>query len=697
MAERTQKDFRWISYPRAKRVEQVDLYHGVEVADPYRWLEEESSDETQAWLDAQGEIAERFFAELPERERAVAHLREQWVDGVGSVPTRRGENAFSLNPEKGKPHAVVHVQRGRDAKPEVVFDLNENDPDGLRTIAPSLSVSPKGRFVAYFIQHRGADDAEVHVHDVEAGRTLEEVLPPAYFTRLAWLRDESSFYYSYVDHQTLIGRESEKPPGIYFHQIGTPFDEDPLVYAQTWEGQRVALPYVTDDGAHLLVQHLHVMGARGGWGFRTLVGDGELTWLMDPNVEHRFAYVGTAGSEVFFVTDYEAPNWRLVALDLKRPGLEHLREVIPEQEQPISLFAGGNPGSVALEDELLFVTYIDHNAHVIRIFDLEGKAQGEIPLPFLSNVTRIATKEGDPEVLVGLQSFVLPHEIHVYDRESKTLAIADQVEVPAAFADYEVKRVFYPSKDGTEIPLTLIHRRGLERDGSAKLLLYGYGGWGIPLLPTFSNTIALWVEMGGVYAVANLRGGNEYGEAWHQAGQFFNKQNVFDDFCAAAEYVVRKGYTSHRRITMVGASNGGLLTAACYNQRPELFGAVLSLVAAVDLLRLPYTPIGATQSMELGDPGISRQMFEYLVGYSPLHNVRHKGFFPPILHIVGERDPRCKPGHIYKLVAEMQRMGDPERLVVLRLLHGVGHGTSNKDALIDLAADEFAFAWQMTE
>jgi prolyl oligopeptidase len=320
-----------------------------------------------------------------------------------------------------------------------------------------------------------------------------------------------------------------------------------------------------------------------------------------------------------------------------------------------------------------------------------------VPLPFPGRVSAIQTKKDDPVIYLGLQSFLVPQSTYAFDTEAGKLSPVEVIAAPAAFDDYEVQRAFYSSYDGTRIPMTIIRRKDAPHDGKAKVMLYGYGGWGIPLLPGFNNRIHAWLHMGGIYAIANLRGGGEYGDAWHQAGQFFNKQNVFDDYAAAAEYLVSEGYTTHSRIAIIGASNGGLLTAASYNQRPELFGAVVSEVAAVDMLRFQDTPIGGTVTMELGNPDQSVEMFEYLRGYSPLHNVRHEGPFPPILNVVGENDPRCKPGHIYKYVAELQKMGDPERLVLMRLVRGAGHGSGRKDAQVNWIADEISFAWAMTE
>jgi prolyl oligopeptidase len=692
-------DTSWIEYPPAERGDEADVYHGAKVPDPYRWLEDEDSEETQEWLAAQDEIAEKFLSQLPKYSEAMTYLEENWIDGVIGIPVRKGENTFFWEPSEGQNHPVLYVRKGPASPPEVVFDLNKNDPDGSLSTLPEMSASPKGRYVAYEIHHAGADAAEIHFYDTKTNSRLSETIPESYSGVTAWLPDESGFFYTYLETASMTEMEPSRKPGIYRHTVGTPVSEDVLVYDRPWEGMFMAEARLSDDEEHLLITDMNIMGSRGAWAARPIDGgaDTEVTWLTDQGQEYRFAFIGSKGSEVFLATDYEAMNWRIVAADIDNPGTANLREVVAESVEPISMYAGRNAGNVALHDGLLYVTYIQHNSHVIRVFDLRGHALGEIEPPFPGTVTGINAKRDDPILHVGLRSFFVPHSVYAYDTAAETLSPSKTVEVPDEFGDFEVKRVFYDSKDGTRIPMSIMKRSDTPIDGKAKVLLYGYGGWGIPWMPHFDNWYHAWLHWGGIYAIANLRGGGEYGEAWHRAGQFFNKQNVFDDFAAAAEYLVDEGYTTPSRITIRGGSNGGLLTAACYNQRPELFGAVISQVAAVDLLRMPDTPIGATLTMELGAPKQSKEMFEYLLGYSPLHNVRREGPHPPILHMVGENDPRCKPGHIYKYVAEMQRTGAPERLAVLRVIRGAGHGSARKGVQIQWAADELAFAWEMTE
>jgi prolyl oligopeptidase len=691
-------DVAWIEYPEATRGEDVDVHHGVEVPDPYRWMEDEAAAETQAWLSKQDGIAARLFGQLPEHQAVVDYLEKNWLDGVVSVPVRNGDRTFFWKAAEGKSHNILYMQKG-DGEPEVIFNLNERNPEEVVSTRTTLYPSPEGRYVGYPIHRAGADMAEIRFYDTESGKELEDHIPTALTFVTGWLPEESGFLYTWLDLPTLMGRDSDKEPGVYLHTMGTPPDKDKLIYGRSWEGQFMAAAVLTEDEKSLLINDLNIMGNRGRWGVRPLEGGAEtpVTWLMEPEAEYRFAYIGDSGSELYLVTDYESPNWRIVAAGINKPGLANLREVVPEGEEPISIIAGTNSGHIVLHEERLYVTYIQHTSHIIRIFDLQGEPQGEIDLPFMGSVTAIATKKDDPILHIGLTSFLVPQSIYAFDTAEKTLAPVEVVETPADFGSYEVTRVFYDSFDGKRIPMSIIQRAGTPRDGQAKTILYGYGGWGIPWLPRFDNRIHTWLHMGGTYVIANLRGGGEYGDAWHKAGQFMNKQDVFKDFYAAAEYLVDEKYTSPSLITIVGGSNGGLLTASAYNQRPELFGAVVSEVAAVDMLRIQDTPIGATATMELGSPRQSKEMFEYLKSYSPLHNVRHEGPYPPILHMVGENDPRCKPGHIYKYVAEMQRMRDPGRVAVLRLIRGAGHGSGRKDDMKGWFADEVAFAWAMTE
>ncbi len=690
-------DVAWIEYPEARRGDVVDVYHGVEVPDPYRWMEDEAADEIQAWLARQDAIAERLFSEIPTYDAIAEYLESNWLDGVVSVPVRKGDRTFQWKAAEGKSHNVLYVRKG-DGEPQAIFDLNERHPGEKVSTRTTIYPSPEGRYVGYSIHRAGADAAEIRFYDTEAGKEVEDHVPTAYAYVTAWLPDESGFFYTWVDLPTMMGQRSGKQPGVYLHTMGTPVEKDKLVYGRSWEGQFMAFALVMEDEKNLLINDLNIMGSRGRWGVRPLQGgaDRSVTWLMEPEAEYRFAYVGDSGSEVYLITDYQAPNWRIVAADIDKPGLANLREVVPESDEPISVVAGTNEGNIVLHEERLYVTYIRHNAHVIRIFDLQGEPRGEIDLPFMGSVTSIERKKDDPILHIGLTSFLVPRSVYAYDTTEKSLTPVEVAERPPESDSYELTRVFYRSFDGKQVPMSIIQRAGTPRNDRAKTILYGYGGWGIPELPHFDNRIHAWLHMGGTYAIANLRGGGEYGDAWHKAGQFMKKQDVFKDFYAAAEYLVAERYTSPTLITAIGGSNGGLLTSAAYNQRPELFGAVIPEVAAVDMLRIQDTPIGATATMELGHPNQSKEMFEYLKSYSPLHNVRHEGPYPPILHMVGENDPRCKPGHIYKYVAEMQRMTDPGRVVILRVIRGAGHGSGRKDDMKGWLTDELAFASAMT-
>ncbi|UCH84667.1 MAG: hypothetical protein JSW50_02955, partial [Candidatus Latescibacterota bacterium] len=507
-------DLSWIEYPAAERGEETDVYHGVSVPDPYRWMEDEQSPETQAWLAVQSGIAERFFDQLDVRAVVEAYLAANWIEGVLGVPVRKGDREFLWEPAEGENHAVLYVQKD-GGEPEVVFDLNKNDPDGTRSTLREITVSPKGRYVSWDIHYAGADAGETHFFDTETNQKLDEVIPASYSWVTDWLPDESGFFYTHLDIPGAPGQDVKRTPGVYRHTIGTPIDDDVLVYERSWEGMFGATAVLSDDKEYLLINDTNIMSSKGGWGIRELEGDRGtvVSWLIDPDPKHKFAYVGCKGSELFLVTDYEAPNWRIVAVNFDQPGIENLREVVSESSQPISMYGGSNLDKVVLHSDRLYVTYIDHNAHVIRVFDLDGNPQGEIELPFLGSVTSIKTLKDDPILYVGLQSFLVPHSVYTYDTGTGTLTLLKSVEVPAEFDDFEVTRVFYHSKDGTRVPMSIMKRKDTPIDGAAKVLLYGYGGWGIPLMPGFRNWHHAWLQLGGIYAIANLRGGGEYGEA----------------------------------------------------------------------------------------------------------------------------------------------------------------------------------------
>ena len=689
-------DFPSFSYPPARRGEAFDEFFGLTVPDPYRWLEDEQSPEVRAWARAQDELAQALFAKMPEYGSAKRWLRSNWINSPSSVPVFKGERKFWQARPQGADHEILWVS---DAAGErKIFDLNESGLSDAR-LAAIGGPSPQGRYYVYGISRAGHDVCTLHVHDVDQGRDLSEVLAPSLmmFTSQGWLPDESGFFYSYLPWDALLGKEVDRVPGLYLHRVNTAFDQDSLIARHDLKSRKIMIGIPSKELGRLLVHKMHLMGGRGGWGLLPLDidGQGRIDWLIDEDIGYRFSFVGTTDSDIIWVTDHQAPNWRVVALDAGDLGLNRLRTLIAEKQEPISMFGGHNIDAVTLHEERLYVNYIHHNENQLRVFDLKGQQETQVPLPPLTTMTGISFEEDSGSAHFGVESFVHPAAVYVYDRDEGHLH-ASTITRHQNHDDYVLERVFFHSADGTRCPMTIMSRRGMRRNGDAQVLLYGYGGWGIPWLPRYTPEIPLWLELGGIYALANLRGGMEYGESWHQAGQFMNKQNVFDDFCAAAKYLVSEGYTRPERIAIKGASNGGLLTAACYNQHPELFGAVISQVAAIDLMRLWNTAVGGTQVMELGSPAESREMAEYLLSYSPMQNVRHQGPFPPILNVVGEADPRCKPGHIYKYVAELQRMNDPDRIAMLSVIWGAGHGGNDRATITRMTAEAVAWAWHMT-
>ena len=694
---KTRRDFPQVKYPPARRVDASDEFFGTRVEDPYRWLEDEGAEEVQTWIRAQDDLAQSVLTRLPEYDRALKWLEENWIEPPRSLSQKAGERRFWQSRPDGAKHDVIYMQEA-EGEPQIVFDLNAGGAPNAR-LGMGNGPSPDGRHYLYTIAYDGADTNEIRIRDMETGQDLPEICPPTFtmYSATGWLLDGSGFYYGYLPWAALTGEAVDRVPGLYLHRLGQPFEEDEFILAHDTSQMRIMTGVVAEDVGLLLVQQLTATGARGGWGCLPLHGEkseDRVEWFFPPDIEFRFAYVGTEGGEVFWITDYQAPNWQIVAMQASDRGLDKLRTVVSEQDEPLAMFGGTNVGAAKLAGGRLYLNTVHHNQSHLRVFDLQGKAQDDIQLPELVNLVGMELDADSGRGQLALDSFFHPTGIHDVDLATGEVT-PNVVNVHAKHASYHQQRVFYDSEDGTRIPMTIMSKAGYEPNGDTPVLLYGYGGWGIPWLPRYSAGIPLWLELGGVYALANLRGGMEYGEAWHQAGQFFNKQNVFDDFCAAARFLVAQGHTRHEKIAIIGGSNGGLLTAACYNQHPELFGAVISQVAAIDLMRLWNTAVGATQTYELGAPNQSKEMAEYLLTYSPLQNVRHQGPYPPILNVVGETDPRCTPGHIYKYAAELQSLDDPDRLALLSILWGAGHGGNDRETRTAMEAEAVAFAWHM--
>jgi len=689
-------------YPPARRADTLDDFHGTPVADPYRWLEDPAAPETRAWVDAQNARTRALLDARPDRDQIRARLTALWDYPKLGVPFRRGGRTFFTKNDGLQNQAVLYVQDGPDATPRVLLDPNALSADGTAALT-ALAPSRDGRLLAYGVSRGGSDWQTIHLRDVDTLHDLPDQLQHCKFTSIAWHPDGSGFFYSrFPDPATVPDDQTSLNSRVFFHRVGDDQPADALVYARPDAPALGFHPHVSDDGRFLFLHVWHGTDPTNRLFYRPLGEEGKaegqgdrgtggeradefgFVRLLNAN-DAAYDLVETVGAVAYIQTDRGAPRGRIVAVNLRQPEPERWQEIVPEGADVLD--------SARLVGGRLAAIYKRDVAHAIELFDLEGAALGPVPIPPNGSVVGWSGRPGDRDLLIGLSSFLSPSTIYRYDLDAGALELLMAPELSFPPNAYETHQVFYPSKDGTRIPMFLVHRKGLAQDGEAPTLLYGYGGFNISLTPEFWASKLLWLERGGVLAVANLRGGSEYGEEWHRAGMLANKQNVFDDFAAAAEWLVGSGYTRPGRLAIEGGSNGGLLVAACMLQRPELFGAVLCHVPVIDMLRYHRFTVGRYWVGEYGNAEADPEQFRFMVAYSPLHNVRAGQVYPPVLILTADTDDRVVPAHAYKFAATLQH-ADPEgrNQIFLRVDVDAGHGAGKPTAkVIDELADEYAF------
>ena len=675
-------------YPAARRDDVIDDFHGTPIADPYRWLEDPTSAETQTWVAAQNARTRALIDSRPDLGMIRERLSAVWNYPKYGVPYRRGGRTFfSLN-DGLRNQATLYVQDAPEAEPRVLLDPNLLSEDGTAALT-SESVSRDGRLLAYGISWGGSDWQVLRVRDVTTGEDLPDLIEWCKFAVAAWHPDGSGFYYSrFPDPATVPPGQESYHNKVYWHRLGTPQAEDLLVYERPDAPELGFRPHISDDGHYLFLHVWHGTDPTNRVYYRPLASDGDFVRLLDAN-DAGYELIETIGDTAYFHTDLDAPRGRIVAIDLRRPEREHWQEIVPEDEAPIAF--------TKLIDGKLVVARLRDVKHTVELYDPEGAPLGAIPLPVMGTISGWSGRSGDRDMYLGLTSFLTPATIYRYDFAGATLETVRAPALPLPVEEFEVRQVFYPSKDGARIPMFLVHRKGLELNGNNPTLLYGYGGFNISLTPQFWAARLYWVERGGVFAVANLRGGNEYGEEWHQAGMLERKQTVFDDFIAAAEWLVAEGYTRPERLAIAGGSNGGLLVAACMLQRPELFGAVHCAVPVLDMLRYHRFTVGRYWVGEYGNAEASAEQFRFMLAYSPLHNVREGVRYPPILLTTADTDDRVVPAHAYKFTATLQHADSAgQNAVYLRVDVKAGHGAGKPTAkLIEEQADVYAFLFEM--
>lgn len=675
-----------IEYPATTTVDHVDVYHGVEVADPFRWLEDDvrESEAVKHWVDAQNEVTFAYLDTIPERDVVKRRLTELWdFERYGTPYKEGGRYYYSYNDGLQNQNAI-YVQSSLDGEAELLIDPNTWSDDGTVALA-AYYPSPDGRHVAYLIQDGGSDWRKARIVEVDSGKILDDELDWLKFTGLSWAGDGSGFYYSRYPETA----EEEKfqslnlNQAVYFHRVGTTQDEDVLVFASPDNPEWGYAANVTDDGEHLIITVWIGTDNRYQIIHQDLTDpDASPAYLIE-GFDHDYSLVGKVGSELFFRTNKDAPRNRLIAIDVTRPDPEHWREVIPQAEDVLD--------GVSLVGGRVIADYMQDAQTIVKVFDLEGKQTGTVNLPGIGTASGFAGKFDDPETFFAYTSFDTPTTVNRLDVETGEVTVFRKPEVSFDSDDYVVKQVFYSSKDGTRVPMFIAHHVDVEPDGQTPTLLFGYGGFNISLTPSFSVTRLAWMEMGGVYAVANLRGGGEYGKKWHKAGTGVNKQNVFDDFIAAAEYLIDEGYTNPSKLAIFGGSNGGLLVGAVTNQRPELFGAAIPAVGVMDMLRFQEFTAGRFWVDDYGSSD-NPEEFEALYAYSPYHNTRAGTEYPAILVTTADTDDRVVPGHSFKYAAAMQKAQGGKAPVLIRIETRAGHGSgSPTEMVIEDYADRWAF------
>ncbi|KIA97890.1 prolyl endopeptidase [Flavobacterium sp. KMS] len=656
-----------IKYPDTKKGETVDTYFDTKVNDPYRWLEDDKSAETAAWVKAENKVTYAYLDQIPFRDELKKRMEKLWNYEKIGAPFVKGKSTY-YSKNNGLQNQSVIYKKGVNGKDEVFLDPNTFSKDGTTSLG-GLDFSKDGSLAAYSISEGGSDWRKVIIIDAQTRKVLEDTLVDVKFSGISWKGKEGFYYSSY-----------EKPKGselsaktdqhkLYFHKLGTPQKDDKVVFGVD-QKRRYVGGSVTDD-----MKYLVITAANSTYGNELYIKDlskenSPIITIVD-NFNSDNNVIENEGTKLFIETDLNAPNKRIVTVDVSNPKPENWKNFIAETENVLSPSTGGG---------YFFANYMKDAVSAVKQYDYTGKLVREIKLPALGTAGGFSGEKADKVVYYSFTNYTTPGTIYSFDVKSGKSEIYQQPKVDFKSADYESKQVFYTSKDGTKVPMMITYKKGLKLDGKNPTILYGYGGFNASLTPSFSIANAVWMENGGVFAVPNLRGGGEYGKKWHDAGTKMQKQNVFDDFIAAAEYLIAQKYTSSDFLAIRGGSNGGLLVGATMTQRPELMKVALPAVGVMDMLRYHTFTAGAGWAYDYGTAQDSKEMFEYIKGYSPAHNVKNGVHYPATMVTTGDHDDRVVPAHSFKFAAELQEKQTGDNPVLIRIDVKAGHGAGKSVA-----------------
>jgi prolyl oligopeptidase len=672
------------TYPVTAKVAQTDNYHGTAIADPYRWLEDANSARTREWVDAQNAVTQAWLGQIPQREAIRQRLTRLWNYERYSVPSKEGGRYFYSRNDGLQNQSVLYTMKKLGDTPRVLLDPNTLALDGTVALA-GAEVSPDGKLLAYGTAASGSDWNEWKVRDIETGKDLDDHLKWVKFSQTAWTKDGKGFFYSRYDEP----EEATKLAGVnyfqklYFHKIGTPQSADVLVYDRPDEKEWGFRAQTTDDGKYLLITASKGTAHK----YRVFIKDlskpdSKVVPLID-NFEAAYDFIDNVGSTFYFSTDRKAPRQRIVAIDVNKPDEKNWKEIVAESNDTLS--------NAHIIGNRLITEYLKDARSVVRVSDLNGKLVREIALPGIGSVSGFTGKRGDKETFFSFTGFTTPTTIYRLDMKSGKTSVFRQPKVDFDPNAYETRQQFYTSRDGTKVPMFIVSKKGLKLDGNNPTYLYGYGGFNIAMTPGFSPANLAWMEMGGVYVVANLRGGGEYGESWHQAGTKLQKQNVFDDFIGAAEWLVANKVTQPSKLAIGGGSNGGLLVGAAMIQRPDLFGAAIPMVGVMDMLRFHKFTIGWAWTSDYGSAD-NPDEFKALVKYSPLHNLKPGTSYPATMVTTADHDDRVVPAHSFKFAATAQAAQAGCNPIIIRIDTKAGHGAGKPTAKqIEEVADRWGF------
>ena len=671
------------NYPVAKKVDTVDTYFGHQVSDPYRWLEDDMSEETAQWVKAENDVTQGYLAKIPFRSGLKNRLTEIWNYPKYGVPFKKADKYFYYKNDGVQNQSVLYITDKPENDGEVLLDPNGLSADGTVALA-STSISKDGKYLAFSTASGGSDWNEISVMEIDGRNMLDDHINWVKFSGISWYKD--GFFYSAYDEP----KESDVLKGqnqyhkVYYHKLGTEQKEDVLIYKDDTQPLRNFYAYLTEDQSFIMLGETESTSGNSLYAAK-IDNVKEINFkLIAEGFDYDYSVVDNIGDNLIVRTNDNAPKGKVVLVDFNNPAKENWKELIPEKEEVLQAIgiAGGK----------IFTEYLKDASSRAYFFDMDGKFLHELKLPAIGTLGGFNAKKDENIAYFNFTSFTYPNSIYRYDIDKNTYELFRKSEVDFNPEDYETKQVFYASKDGTKIPMFIVHKKGIKLDGLNPTLLYAYGGFNISLTPGFSISRLPFLEQGGVYAMANLRGGGEYGEEWHEAGTKMKKQNVFDDFIYAAKYLINNKYTYEGKLAIAGGSNGGLLIGACMTQEPDLFKVAIPMVGVMDMLRYHKFTIGWAWASDYGRSDDSEEMFNYLQSYSPLHNIKKGVDYPATLAITADHDDRVVPAHTFKFMATLQENDGGANPVLVRIETKAGHGAGKPtDKQIDEAADMYSF------